>query len=54
MFILILAGWGTHYGFIVMDEVMRHKYGMAVFMLAVIVGFVWVIQTCIRGMIVYR
>ncbi len=53
-FILILVGWGTHYGFIVLDEVMRRQYGMALFMSAVIAGFVWIIQSCVRGMIVYR
>jgi len=53
-FILILVSWGTHYGFIVLDEVMRRQYGTALFMSAVIAGFGWVIQSCVRGMFVYR
>jgi len=54
VFIFIMAGWGTHYGFIVLDEVVHRNYGGALFMLAVLVVMMWVIQSCIRGMIVYR
>jgi hypothetical protein len=53
-FISILVGWASHYGFIVLDEVVRRHYGTAVFMSAVIAGFGWAIQSCVRGMIVYR
>jgi len=53
-FILILLSWATHYAFIVLDEVMHRKYGAAVFMSAVIAGFGWVIQSCVRGMVLYR
>ena len=53
-FVSVLGGWGLHYGFIVLDEVVRRHYGTAIFMTAVIAGFGWVIQSCVRGMIVYR
>jgi len=53
-FILVLTGWATHYAFIVLDEVMRRRYGTALVMSAVIAGFGWIIQSCVRGMIVYR
>ena len=53
-FILILLAWASHYAFIVLDEAMRRQYGTALFMSAVIASFGWVIQSCVRGMIVYR
>ena len=53
-FILILLAWATHYAFIVWDEAMHRKYRVAVFISVVIVGFGWVIQSCVRGMIHYR
>jgi hypothetical protein len=42
-----------HYAFIVADEMLRRQYGTALFMSVVIAGFVWVIQSCIRGIIDY-
>lgn len=53
-FTCILAGWGLHFGFIVLDEAMRRHYGTALFMSAVIASFGWVIQSCVRGMIFYK
>ena len=53
-FIFILLAWATHYAFIVLDGFVRRQYGTAIFMSAVIAGFGWVIQSCVRGMFVYR
>ena len=53
-FILVLVAWAIHYAFIVLDEIMRRQYGTALFMSAVIAGFGWVIQSCVRGMIVFK
>src|SRR5262245_43882148 len=53
-FISILAGWGLHYGFIVVDEVMHRHYVNALFMSAVIAVFGLVVLSCVRAMIDFR
>jgi hypothetical protein len=53
-FACILFAWSVHYAFIGIDELLRRNYGITFFMMAAIVGFGWVIQSCIRGMIHFK
>jgi hypothetical protein len=53
-FIFGVIGSTTQYAFIGLDAFIRRQYGTALFTAAVIAGFAWLIQSCVRGMIIYR
>jgi len=49
VFSLSLVGFVVHFAFIAADETQHRHYVTALWMLLWVAGFVWVIQSCIRG-----
>lgn len=50
-FSLSLTGFVVHFALIATDESLHRHYGTAIWMLLLVVGFIWIIQSCIRGAI---
>ncbi len=48
-FALSLVGFVIHFSFIALDETQNKNFGTAIWMVAWVLGFAWIIQSCIRG-----
>ena len=47
-FAFALLAWTTHFAFIFPAEIRRRRYGTALFVLALIASFSWLILSCVR------